>query len=126
LLAEAGWIENVPRLYAAQAAGTAPIVADRHGDAAAAGANDAADGIQIETPARRAQIHEAIEATEGDAIAVTASETRAHLERLDRAGLSTEPTCAVAPAALDRLREDGAIGADEDVVVALTGSGLKR
>ncbi|WP_436933535.1 pyridoxal-phosphate dependent enzyme [Halovenus marina] len=126
MLAEAGWTERVPRLYGAQAAGTAPIVADRHGDAAASGANDVSDGIQIETPARRAQTHEAIEATDGDAIAVTASETRAQLDRLDRAGLSTEPTCAVAPAALDRLREDGTIDADEDVVVPLTGSGLKR
>jgi threonine synthase len=36
-----------------------------------------------------------------------------------------EPTSAVAPAGLVPLRERGAIGPDDDVVVALTGSGLK-
>jgi len=41
-LREAGWVDRIPRLYGAQAAGTAPLVAARHGEAAAAGANDAA------------------------------------------------------------------------------------
>jgi threonine synthase len=125
-LADAGWIDSPPRLYGAQAAGSAPVVADRHGDVAAAGANDVADGIQIESPARRAQIHTAIEDTGGDAIAIPTAETKTTLQRLDRAGFSVEPTCAVAPAALERLRPRGAIGPEEEVVVALTGSGLTR
>ncbi|MFB6160116.1 MAG: threonine synthase, partial [Haloferacaceae archaeon] len=36
-----------------------------------------------------------------------------------------EPTSALAPAALDAYRERGLLDADDDVVVALTGSGLK-
>jgi threonine synthase len=40
-------------------------------------------------------------------------------------GFYTEPTCAVAPAALREFRERGVVDADDDVVVALTGSGLK-
>ncbi|MFW5948774.1 MAG: threonine synthase, partial [Halolamina sp.] len=42
-----------------------------------------------------------------------------------RAGFYTEPTSAVGPAALAELRERGEIGEAEDVVVPLTGSGLK-
>jgi threonine synthase len=124
-LYEAGWTDRVPRLYGAQAAGTAPVVAALHGAEAAAGENAAADGIQIAAPVRRAEILQAIAATGGDALAVDRERTEATLSRLGRAGLYVEPTCAVAPAALDTLRERGAIGPDEDVVVPLTGSGLK-
>jgi len=124
-LQAAGWIDEIPRLYGVQAAGAAPIVADRHGADAGAGANDLADGIQIIDPARREEINDAIEQSGGDALAVDAETTQAEYDRLHRRGLYTEPTCAVAPAAMDRLREEGAIAPDDDVVVALTGSGLK-
>jgi len=123
-LREAGRTDRVPRLYGAQAAGAAPIVADRHGAEAAAGGNDLADGIQIRNPARRGQIHAALDATGGDAVAIDRETTAEEHRRLGRRGLHVEPTCAVAPAALDVLRERGAIGPDEDVVVPLTGSGL--
>jgi threonine synthase len=125
-LLDAGWIDRLPRLYGAQAAGSAPIVADSRGDAAAAGDNTAADGIQIDRPARRDQLRAAIRETGGDAVAIDAATTREQLARLHRAGFYTEPTCAVAPAALAALREEGAIDPGEDVVVALTGSGLKK
>lgn len=124
-LYEAGWTDRVPRLYGVQAAGVAPVVADLHGECAAAGENDAADGIQIETPARRAEILAAVRASGGDALAVDRATTERTHDRLARSGLYVEPTCAVAPAALERLRNRGAVGPDEDVVVPLTGSGLK-
>jgi threonine synthase len=124
-LREAGWTDRVPRLYGVQAAGTAPVVAALHGDRAAAGANDAADGVQIARPVRRAEILTAVRETGGDALAVDRDRTEAALDRLCRSGLYVEPTCAVAPAALAPLREAGALGPDEDVVVPLTGSGLK-
>ncbi|ESS05802.1 MAG: L-threonine synthase [uncultured archaeon A07HB70] len=124
-LRAAGWTGRVPRLYAAQAAGTAPVVAALHGDGAAAGDNDAADGIQIGSPVRHAELLRAVRASGGDALAVDRATTEEALDRLARAGLYVEPTCAVAPAALERLRDRGAVGPDEDVVVPLTGSGLK-
>ncbi|NHX37073.1 MULTISPECIES: pyridoxal-phosphate dependent enzyme [Halolamina] len=122
-LKEAGWIDEVPRMYGAQAAGYAPIAAELHGDTA--GANDVADGIQIRDPVQKDAILNAIEATGGDAIALTEAPVADELDRLHAAGFYTEPTCAVAPAALDEYRERGAVDADEDVVVPLTGSGLK-
>jgi threonine synthase len=124
-LKDAGWIEEIPRLYGIQAAGSAPIAATRHGGESSTADNELADGIQIREPARREQILAAIEHTGGDAIAVDADQTEEVYDQLHRQGLYTEPTCAVAPAGLDVLRTRGEIGPDEDVVVALTGSGLK-
>ncbi|MXR41580.1 pyridoxal-phosphate dependent enzyme [Halobaculum sp. WSA2] len=124
-LRDAGWIDELPRLLGAQAAGHAPFVEALHGSDAAAGDNDAADGIQIAEPVRRDQILAAIEDTDGDAIALGDDAVEAELADLHAAGFYTEPTCAVAPAALRAYRERGVLDGDEDVVVPLTGSGLK-
>jgi threonine synthase len=124
-LAEAGWTDRMPRLLAAQAAGVAPLVETLHGGDGAADRNDVADGIQIAEPAREAEIREAVRTTDGDAIAVDAGATQDVLERLRESGFYVEPTCAVAPAALERYREAGVLDGDDDVVVPLTGSGLK-
>ena len=124
-LRDAGWTDEVPRLLGVQAAGHAPIVEALHGADAAAGDNDAADGIQIPDPVRRDQILDAIDDTDGDAVAVGGDAVETELADLHVAGFYTEPTCAVAPAALRVYREHGVLDDDEDVVVPLTGSGLK-
>jgi threonine synthase len=127
-LERAGWIDSVPRLFGAQAAGVAPVVRELHGPEAAdpeGRVNAAADGIQIAEPVRRRQILEAVSDTDGDALAVTQTAAERELDRLHAAGFYTEPTCAVAPAALRELRERGVLAPDDDVVVPLTGSGLK-
>jgi threonine synthase len=123
-LYEAGWTDRIPTMLGAQATGAAPIAAELHGKREEP-RNDAADGIQIREPVRREAILDAIEATGGDAIAVDAAATERELEALHRAGFYTEPTCAVAPAALRTYRERGVVDEDSDVVVPLTGSGLK-
>lgn len=129
-LREIGWTDSMPRLLGAQAAGYAPIAdrfegrADERSDAD--GRNDVADGIQITEPVREREIHEAIEATEGDAIAIGTAAVERHLDRLHRSGFYVEPTCAIAPAALERYRDRGTIASGDDVVVPLTGSGLKQ
>jgi threonine synthase len=123
-LYEAGWTDRIPRMLGAQATGAAPVAAALHGERERE-RNDAADGIQIREPVRKEAILDAIDATDGDAIAVDAAETEAELDTLHRAGFYTEPTCAVAPAALRTYRERGVVDGDDDVVVPLTGSGLK-
>ncbi|EMA61443.1 threonine synthase [Halorubrum lipolyticum] len=127
-LERAGWIDEVPRLFGAQAAGVAPIVRELHGADAAdpeGRVNAAADGIQIAEPVRKREILAAVADTDGDALAVTQAAAERELDRLHAAGFYTEPTCAVAPAALRELRERGVLSPDDDVVVPLTGSGLK-
>jgi threonine synthase len=118
----AGWTDGVPRMLAVQAAGSAPLAAALGN--AAAGANERADGIHIAEPARRDQLLDAIAASEGDAIAVDGAATEEALDALHGAGLYVEPTSAAALAGLRAYRERGTLDGD-DVVVALTGSGLK-
>ncbi|WP_227352988.1 threonine synthase [Haladaptatus salinisoli] len=127
-LLDAGWTDDVPRLLGVQAEGVAPIADERHdadeGDIDD-GRNDVADGIQIAHPARRDQITDAIEGTDGDAVALDAEATREALDRLHRTGFYVEPTSAVAVAGLSAYRERGVLDEDADVVVPLTGHGLK-
>ncbi|MGM0388967.1 MAG: threonine synthase [Natrinema limicola] len=126
LLNEAGIVDGMPRLLGAQAAGYAPIVAALGGEPTDDGDRATiADGIQITEPARGTQILEAIEATDGDAIALGDDPIESALDRLHRNGFYVEPTCAVAPAALEQYRERGVIDDADDIVVPLTGSGLK-
>ena len=128
LLNEAGIIDSMPRLLGAQVAGYAPIVGALGGDVLQQNEDtdpDIADGIQITEPARGTQILEAIEATDGDAVALGSDPIEAALDDLHRGGFYVEPTCAVAPAALRHYRETGVLAEDDDVVVPLTGSGLK-
>jgi threonine synthase len=124
-LEEAGWTDRMPRLLGAQAAGYAPIAQELHGPDESADDNSVADGIQILDPARKDQILSAIEATDGDAIALGEGLVADALDRLRRGGFYVEPTSAVAPAALEAYRERGVLDSDDEVVVPLTGSGLK-
>ncbi|SIS11939.1 threonine synthase [Natronorubrum thiooxidans] len=127
LLNEAGIVDGMPRLLGAQMAGYAPIVDALGGRTIAEDDTDTdiADGIRIAEPARKDEILEAIAETDGDAIALGSDPIESALDRLHRGGFYVEPTCAVAPAALEAYREAGTIAEDDDVVVPLTGSGLK-
>jgi threonine synthase len=123
-LVEAGWTDRIPRLLGAQAAGYAPITEAVQGSSPD-GTNEVADGIQIRDPVQREAILEAIDDTDGDVVALTESVVERELDALHGHGFYTEPTCAVAPAALRTFRERGVLDRGDDVVVALTGSGLK-
>jgi len=116
-LAEAGWIDGMPRLLAVQAAGYAPIAGETPGT------NDLADGIQVREPVRHGAIVDAIEATDGDAIAVSAEAVRRAHESLRTDGFDVEPTASAAVAGLRGYRDRGTLGGDDDAVVPLTGRG---
>ncbi|AEH36634.1 pyridoxal-phosphate dependent enzyme [Halopiger xanaduensis] len=137
LLQDAGITDEMPRLLGAQATGYTPIVdaladegigLETDGDDTASDGEPGsaiADGIQIADPARQDEILEAIRETDGDAIALGADPIEATLDRLHRNGFYVEPTSAAAPAALEQYREAGVLESDDEVVVPLTGSGLK-
>ena len=116
-LAETEWIDDMPRLLAVQAAGYAPIAGET------TGTNDLADGIQVREPVRRAAIVDAIGATDGDAIAVSAEAVRRGHDSLRAGGFDVEPTAAAAVAGLRRYRDRGTLDGDDDTVVPLTGRG---
>ncbi|MES3516871.1 MAG: pyridoxal-phosphate dependent enzyme [Natronomonas sp.] len=116
-----GWIDRLPRLLGAQAAGYAPIAAACQGGPGDADRNDLADGVQIREPIRRETILAAIDASDGDAIAISASKTEAFQDRLHRRGYHVEPTCAIAPAAAAEYYERGVLDSGDDVVIPLSG-----
>jgi len=59
-------------------------------------------------------------------VSVPEADLLAERERLAAdAGVSVEPSCAVATAAVRDLADAGEFGADDDVAVILTGSGYK-
>jgi threonine synthase len=124
-LSDAGWTDGVPRLLGAQATGYAPIADALHGTDGGEAANEVADGIQIRDPVQREAILTAVDDTDGDVVALSGETVERELDALHASGFYTEPTCAVAPAALREFRERGVLDEDDDVVVALTGSGLK-
>jgi threonine synthase len=126
-LYEAGWTDRMPRLLGAQAAGYAPIADTLHGNQSESETdrNEVADGIQIREPVQREAILDAVDDTDGDVVALSEAAVERGLDALHARGFYTEPTCAVAPAALRGFRERGIVEDGDDVVVALTGSGLK-
>ncbi len=125
-LLAAGLIERLPRLYAAQAAACDPLVRawERGGPVtAAAQGTTVADGITVALPLRADELLRALRASGGAALRVSDEAVLAAQAALARRGLLVEPTGAVGAAALaDACR---LAGADAEIVVPLTGSGLK-
>lgn len=128
-LLRAGQITRLPRLFAAQPLNCSPIDAAFQAGSDAPVARDVrptvAEGTAIRHPLRLRQIIEALRESEGGTVALTEEEIVVALRRLARQGIFTEPTCASAAAALDKLQEAGRIRATEETVVIITGTGLK-
>jgi threonine synthase len=116
-----------PMLIAAQPEACAPVVA-------AQGRTDAippvtpggtiAEGTRIGAPARSRQILAAIHESGGSAIAVSDRQIVEALQDLWRQGIYVEPTAAVGAAACRAAAEAGSLP-EGDIVVHLTGNGLK-
>jgi threonine synthase len=124
-----GEIARLPRLFAAQPANCAPIVAGF-----AAGAADdlpiepkptIAEGTAIARPVRGREALAAIRRSGGAAVAVSEAEIISAVRGLASGGLYAEPTSAVAAAALSALLRQGVIRPEETTVALLTGGGLK-
>lgn len=128
-LAEHGPGSRLPRLYAAQATASAPLVQALERDEAVPSGvepgDTKAEGIKIGRPIRGRELLEALRRSGGGAQAVSEREILAAQERLGRAGLFVEPTGAVAYAAALALLARGELRPTERTVVVLTGSGLK-
>jgi threonine synthase len=84
-----------------------------------------AEGTRIGAPARQHQILTAIRASGGSAVEVSEDEIIAALKELWKQGLYVEPTAAVGAAAGIQAITAGEVDRDAEVVVLLTGSGLK-
>jgi threonine synthase len=126
-LHRSGVIQRVPRLIGVQAAACAPLAAafrdSLAGPAAVVAQPTAAGGVAVANPARGAQILAAARASGGRIVSVGESELEAAWTRLATQGWYLEPTAAVAAAAAETTLRQRSF--DSDVVVMLTGHGLK-
>jgi threonine synthase len=130
-LAALGWVEGpIPRLVAVQAAGCAPIVqAWEKGlpeSEAWIGAKTVAFGITVPKALGDFLVLQAIDETDGCAVAVEDDEILAAQRRVaELEGSFICPEGAANFAAVRRLRESGWIKSGDQVVALNTGTGLK-
>ncbi len=128
-LLRAGHIARLPRLFAAQPLNCSPVDASFQAGVDTPVAREvrptAAEGTAIRHPLRLREMVAALRESGGGTVALSEAEIVDALRRLARQGVFTEPTCASAAAALDRLHAAGRIGAKECTVVVITGTGLK-
>ncbi|SNR52965.1 threonine synthase [Halorubrum vacuolatum] len=127
-----GWTDELLPMYAAQAAGCAPIVdayeagADRHEPLADDEVTTACNGIAIPDPGASPLILEAIRESDGGAVANTDHEILdAAIEVARAEGLEVGATCAAAAAGAFTLAAEGEFGPDDTVVLLNTGAGNK-
>src|SRR6266540_5671120 len=126
-----GWLSGaLPRFFAVQAEGCAPVV-----KAFADGAETTtawenptthAAGLRVPSPFAGRQMLEVLRQTRGDAIAVSESaiqDAQRLLARLE--GVWTAPEAAALVAALVDMKERGGVAVDARVVLVLTGTGFK-
>jgi len=128
-LVTSGAIAAPPRLHCVQAAAVRPITAALRSEEWVfdPDVSTVASGIAVSKPPRIGQALDAIRLSEGSAVAVTDPDILEWQRRLARReGVFCEATSAAAFAGLAALIESGAIKRGAQVLVPVTGSGLKE
>ena len=128
-LTEMGWIEKVPRLYAAQSSGCAPVVeALRKGRSRVepvAHPETIAAGLRVPNPFSSEDILQAVRSTGGGGVAVPdPAILEATRWMASRHGISICREAGCALAGIRLLREEGTLDAGERVLLYNTGTGL--
>jgi threonine synthase len=130
-LYELGWIERIPRLIGVQAAGSSALVHAWEHNLSAADmqpmpAETIADSISAGLPRDRAKALRAVRATAGAFIAVPDEAIIQAIPLLARlTGVFAEPAAAAVYAGAQSAVQSKLISPDEEVVLLVTGSGLK-
>ena len=125
------WISGAPpRFFAIQAEGCAPVVKAFHEKADNTTAWDNptthAAGLRVPSPFAGRQMLKILRDSGGGAVAVTESEIQDAQRLVARIeGICTAPESAALVAALQRLRDEGAVTRDAEIVMVFTGAGIK-
>ena len=123
-----GKIKKIPKLHCVQSRNVMPLVAAYNGQEWGAGfaTKTVAGGISIAAPSRQWQILEILRSTGGSAVAVEESSIlQMQRDLAEMEGIFAEPKSAAAFAGLEILANNGVIGEEDDVLVPVTGFGLK-
>jgi threonine synthase len=128
-LAALGWIDRLPRLIGVQSEGSAAVYnAFRAGEKTIrpVRADTIADSISVDLPRDGLRALRAVRDTGGEYLAVTDDEILAAIVTLGReAAVFAEPAGAAAYAGLAKAAAADLVRPEEQVVVLVTGSGLK-
>lgn len=127
-LKESGHIARIPKLHCVQSRNVMPLVAAFNGQDWDAGSatKTIAGGISIAAPSRQWQILEILRLTGGSAVAVEESSIlQMQRDLAEQEGIFAEPTSAAAFAGLEILTGINAVSSNDDVLVPVTGFGLK-
>jgi threonine synthase len=128
-LRDAGMIERIPRLFGVQSSACAPLAiamaADSRKPVQSPCGSSIAEGILIANPPRGETVLAAIRETSGSIVTVDEQAIRDAFWRLAGTGIYVEPTSAAAAAGLTRCLTEGQLALEGQVVIALTGTGLK-
>jgi threonine synthase len=130
-LREMGWISGaLPRVFAVQAEGCAPVVKAFHDGAETTAAwenpTTHAAGLRVPSPFAGRQMLKILRESRGGAVAVgeeAIAEAQRLVARLE--GIWTAPESAALVAALQQMKDRRDVGADDEVVAIFTGCGLK-
>jgi threonine synthase len=123
-----GWLEQMPRIIGVQSYGSAAISNAFHGGSETitpVSATTIADSISVDLPRDGVRAIRAAKETGGTYINVTDEAIISAIAKLGKVGLFAEPAGSTAYAGLEKAVEEGIVGADDEVVVMNTGSGLK-
>lgn len=131
-LRELGWLKSnkLPRLVSCQSDGCAPIVrafeADKRFAEPIVNARTIASGLRVPAAVGDFMMLDAIRASGGCAVAGKEERIVPWMQRVARReGIAICPETAVCFDCLERLREDGKVGPEEQVVVFNTGAAQK-
>jgi threonine synthase len=123
-----GWLDRVPRLFGVQAAGSASI-ANAWGrgseEIVPVSAATLADSISVDLPRDGVRAVRAVVQTGGAYLTVPDADILRAMVDLGRVGVFAEPAAAAAFAGLRQAVREGRLGEEDQVLVLLTGSGLK-
>jgi threonine synthase len=126
-----GWLPgSLPRFFAIQADGCAPVVKafDSGAETTSAWENPTthAAGLRVPSPFAGRQMLRILRETRGGAVAVSEMEIQDAQRLVARTeGIWTAPESAALVAALARLKDGGVVARDAEVMLILTGAGLK-
>jgi threonine synthase len=126
---ELGLVARLPKISVIQAVGANPLVRslkENHGAVLEPmEAHTRATAIRIGNPASWRKSARAIQESGGSCLDVTEAEIAIAKAEIGAEGLGCEPASAVTLAGLKKLRAQGAVRANETVVLVLTGHALK-
>ena len=119
-------VEFLPRLFVVQAKNCNPIYREFVGDMS----DDSflptiAEGIALRSPNKGRDVVNAVKTTAGRVLCAEEEEIASAVKELAGLGFYVEPTSAAAYAGLLKLLQDGVLNETSDVIMMVSGNGLK-